>query len=133
MLRLIPIAHVRPDGHKLQFVETLVDAALVHEFFVRSRFRDRPFFEHDDAVGAPDGRNAMGNHDHRAIHHQIRQRPLHQHLGFGIQVRSGLIQNQNRRIFQHRARDRKTLPLPPAETHAAFPDQRIVTFAAAAR
>ena len=77
----------------------------IHQFFVRADFADAAALQHHDLVGAANGGKPVRDHDHRAVRHQVRQRPLHQHFGFGIQVRRGFVQNQDRRILQQRAGD----------------------------
>ena len=51
---------------------------------------------------------------------------LHQALGFGIERRGRLIQNQDRRVLEHRARDRNTLALASGKPHALLPDNGVV-------
>ena len=47
-------------------------------------------------------------------------------LGFGVERRGRLVEQQDRRVLQHRARDRDALPLPAREPHAVLADQRVV-------
>ena len=69
----------------------------------------------------------MGDHKHRAFLHQIRQRSLHQLLGFGIEFGSGFVQNQDRRILQQGAGNRQPLPLPAAQALATFTQYRLIS------
>ena len=55
------------------------------------------------------------------------QRALHQHFRFGIQVRSGFVQNQDGRVLQQRAGDGDALPLAAAQLHAALADHGVVS------
>ena len=87
----------------------------VDQFLVRADLADAPFFQHHDLVGAADGGEPVRDHDHGAVRHQIGQRPLHQHFGFGIEVRGGLVQNQDGRVLEQRAGDGDALPLAAAE------------------
>ena len=57
---------------------------------------------------------------------QVAQRALHQHLGFGVEMGSGLVQDQDGRVFQQRARDGKPLALAAAQLRSPFADDRIV-------
>ncbi|MNJ78216.1 hypothetical protein D3C77_759030 [compost metagenome] len=41
-------------------------------------------------------------------------------LGLGVQRRGGLIENQQRRVLQQRARDGQALPLTTREQHAVL-------------
>ena len=86
---------------------------------------DRAVIEHHDAVGLLDRRQAMRNDERRAIARQLRKRRLDAPLGVGIERRGGLIQNQDRRILQDRARDRDALPLAAREQRAAIAHQGV--------
>src|SRR6266852_7714831 len=68
----------------------------------------------------------MRDHESSSPNHQVGQRLLHKHLGLRIQLRGGFVENQNRRIFQDRARNSDTLPLSSAQARSAFADYRIV-------
>ena len=68
-------------------------------------FDDAALFEHHDAAGLADGRNAMRDQNHGAPAHrpgQVRQNAL---LGQGIHARERVVQNQNARVSQQRAGD----------------------------
>src|SRR5215467_10268933 len=47
-------------------------------------------------------------------------------FGFRIDRASGLVEDENWRVFQERTRERYTLALATGKTHAAFPYQRSV-------
>src|SRR5215831_12701620 len=49
-------------------------------------------------------------------------------LGFRIDRASGLVEDENRRVFEERTRQRDTLALATGKTHAAFSHQRSVAF-----
>ena len=83
---------------------------------------------HQDLIRAADGRQPVRDHERRAALHQVPQAFLNQRLGFGIQARGRLVQNQNARIGQNRARNRNPLPLPAGEFHAALADDGVVLF-----
>ena len=65
----------------------------------------------------------MGNGDHRAPGHQLLQRGLHRAFGFAVQGGCGFVQQQDRGIFQHGARDGEALALPAGQHGAAIPHQ----------
>ncbi len=69
----------------------------------------------------------MGDHECRAIFHQALQRRLDDALGFRIEGRGRLVENQDRRIFEQGASDRDALTLPTREQHAAIADHRVET------
>ena len=61
--------------------------------------------EHDNGVGAANRRKPVSDDERRSIHHQRRKGLLHEQLGFRVERRGRLVQHQNRRILQQRARD----------------------------
>ena len=54
---------------------------------------------------------AVRDHQHRAIDRDASHRTLNGGLGFIVDRRRRLVENQNRRILQNGARNRDTLPL----------------------
>jgi hypothetical protein len=65
------------------------------------------------------------DHDRRAPHEHLRQRRLNLAFALGIQVAGRLIQNQHRRLRQHRARQTQPLSLPTRKRHPALADHRL--------
>ena len=65
----------------------------------------------DDLVGVLDGGKAVGNDQRRPALHEDFERRLHLTLGFVIQRRSRLVQDQDGRILDQGARDRQALAL----------------------
>ena len=59
-----------------------------------------PRLDPDTIVGTRDGREPMRDDEHGAVLQQARDSFLHHPLGFGIQRRCGLIENQEWRILQ---------------------------------
>jgi len=47
-------------------------------------------------------------------------------LGVDVERRGGLVEQQDRRVLQHRARDRETLALAGRELRTAFAERRVV-------
>jgi hypothetical protein len=82
--------------------------------------------EHDDAVGRPDRREAVRDHQRRPVQGQARQRLLDQTLGLGVDRRGRLVQDQDRRVLQERPRDREPLLLAARQPHAPLADHRVV-------
>ena len=68
----------------------------------------------------------MRDDNRRAAAHQTAQRRLHVPLRLGVERRGGLVEQQDRRVLQHRARDRDALPLPAGEPDAMLADRRVV-------
>ena len=65
----------------------------------------------------------MRDDERRAVPHQVRQRLLHQPLGFGVERRGRLVEDQDRRVLQERPRDRQPLPLAARQPLAALADR----------
>jgi hypothetical protein len=78
---------------------------------VRAFLDDPAFVHHDDAVRGADGRQAVGNHDGRAMLHQPVERVLHQPLAFGVERRGRLVEKQQRRVAKQRAGNGDALAL----------------------
>ena len=72
-----------------------------------------------------DGRESMRDHQRRAVVHQLFERSLDDALGFGVECRGRLVENQDGRVLQQRARDGNSLPLPAGQQHAAIADDRV--------
>ena len=69
----------------------------------------------------------MRDHETSAMRHQMFERFLNQPLRRCIHARGRFIENQNRRIFQQRTRDRESLLLADAQLYSAFADDAAQT------
>ena len=78
-----------------------------------------------DAVGVFDGRQAVRDDQRGAALHQPVQRLLHRALGFAVQRRGGLVEDQDRRVLVDRARDRQALALAARQLAAVVADERV--------
>ena len=72
-------------------------------------------------------RQPMRDHERGAAFHDLVERALHQRLALGIEGAGRLVEQQDRRVAQHRAGDRNSLPLPGRERHAALAEHGGVT------
>src|SRR5439155_27201688 len=52
-------------------------------------------------------------------------------LALGVEVRGGLVEDQDRRVLQERTRDRDALALAAREPYAALPHERLIAVGAA--
>ena len=86
---------------------------------------DAPLHEHHDAIGALDGRQAMGDHDGGAPAHQRLERSLHRALALGVERRGRLVEQQDGRVLEDGARDGQALALPAGELGAVLADLRV--------
>ncbi len=68
----------------------------------------------------------MCDDDDRSVFDQVTQRSLYEHFRFGVEVGSGLIEDQDGRVFQQGPRNGKALALASAELGSSFSDDGIV-------
>ena len=80
----------------------------------------------DDAIGLLHGCEAVRNDDRRALRHELLERLLHEQLARGVERARRLVEQQDRRILENRARDRDALPLPARQPRAALAEKRVV-------
>src|SRR5512141_2183290 len=76
---------------------TMIDAALLHEFLMRSLLDDPAVLHEENEIGAADGREAMRDHESGAASQERRHRRLDELLAFRIQIARGLIEDENLR------------------------------------
>ena len=96
---------------QLQAVERGVASALAQQFVMAAGFGDRAVLDDKDAVGIDDGVQPVRDHDRRAALAETLDGALHLPLGFGIERGGGLVEQDDRRVLEQRARDRDALAL----------------------
>src|SRR6185503_15772452 len=116
----------------LAVVELAVAAAAREQLGVGAALDDAPALEHEDLVGRADGREAVRDHEGRAAAPQARERVLDVALALAVEARGGLVEDQDARLGQQRARDRDALALAAGELDAALADDRVVALLEAA-
>ena len=97
---------------KLAVVEGVVFAAQCHEFIVGTDFLDVAVFHVENHVGIQNGRQAMGNDKAGAALHEFCHGLLDEHLGVGVNVGGGFVQNHDFRVGSDGARNREKLTFP---------------------
>ena len=97
----------------------------------RARRSGRP--RRRGSVGAPDRREPVGDDEGRPPLHQLGEALLDERLALAVERGGGLVQDQDPRIGEDRARDRDPLALAAGELHAPLADDRVVASAAASR
>ena len=102
---------------ELQPVKRRVSAALGQQLLMAAGFYHRSVLNHENAIGVHDRGEPMSNGDGCASLAQFSDCFLHQVFGFGIQRRSRLIEQDDRRILDQCARDRDTLALAARKLH----------------
>jgi glycosyltransferase involved in cell wall biosynthesis len=110
------------DDARLDLHELAVQAALRHQLLVIAELRHASVFEHDDLVRCAHGREPVRDHEHGAARDQLLDRVLHQALALGVERAGRLVEHQDRRVAQDRARDRHALALAAREARAARTD-----------
>src|SRR5579872_1993225 len=80
---------------ELQPMQLSVQAAAAEELRVRALLHDRAGIEHDDAIRLLDGRQAVRDHEGRAVADQLIDGAANLPLGFGIERRGGFVQDQD--------------------------------------
>jgi hypothetical protein len=91
---------------------------------------DAPGLDHQDAVGALDGRQAVGDDEGGAALHQRVHAFLDERLGQRIHAGGGLVHDEQFRAGQHGARQADELLLPHGEQVAALADVLLVALSA---
>ena len=112
----------RPVG-ELQRGQPGVEAALADELIVPALGDDAALLHDDDAVGAQHRGEAMGDHQGGAAGGKVLERLLHRALGFRVERRGRLVEQQDRRVAQDGAGDREPLALAAGEPHALLAEE----------
>jgi hypothetical protein len=96
------------------------------QLLVRALLGDLALVEHDDSPGLPDRRQPVRDHDRGATCQQTAQPLLDARLSPDVYVRRGLVEDQDARVGDRRARERDQLPLTRREMSAALAHLRVV-------
>ena len=104
----------------------MVGAARSEQLLVRAPFDNAALLHHDDAVGAGDRRESMGDDERRTPLHQAFHRLLDHPLAFGVQSARRLVEDQVRRVLEYGAGNREPLPLSAGKLESALADDRVV-------
>ncbi len=86
----------------------------------------RPCLHHARQIGAAHRRQPVGDDQRRAAFGELGERLLDQPLGFRIERARGLVEQQQRRIHQDRARKREALALAARQLQSAIADDGVV-------
>jgi hypothetical protein len=81
-----------------------------------------PPLQHHHPIEIAQRRETMRDRDHGAAAHQPAERFADRFLGFAVERGGGLVQQQDRRVLQERARDRDALALAARQLDAAVAD-----------
>ena len=89
--------------------EVMVSSRHFHQFPVRGESGSLAIFQHQDAVGAADDRQAVRNDQHRPAARNGIQIVLDDFFALRVQRAGRFVENQDRRIGQQRPGDRQPL------------------------
>ena len=95
---------------------------------MRASLDDLAFIQHDDFVGAHNGRQPVCDHKRGAVARNALERVLNFFFGVAVQGGRRLVKDQDRRPLQDCARDRDALLFAARQFKAAFPDFRFIAF-----
>ena len=93
---------------------------------MRALLDDPAVLEHDDQVGVADRREAVGDDERGAAVQQAAQRALDLALGADVDRARRLVEDQDARVGEQRARERDELALPEREAEAALAELGVV-------
>src|SRR5438093_951961 len=103
-----------------------VAAAGEDQLLVPAGLDDAAAVEHDDLVRVADGREPVGDCDRRPAFGEPVERLLHEPLRLGVERARRLVEHEDWRIAQDRARDRDPLLLTAREAVATLADHGVV-------
>ena len=109
-------------GFALPVPHTGIEPAGRQKPGVGAALGDAPLIQHDNFIGADDGRQPVRDHQRGAAARDALQRFLDFMLGVAVERGRRLIQHQDRRRLQHRARNCHALLLAARQFQAAFAD-----------
>src|SRR5260221_8454963 len=110
----------------LDGVQGCVAPASGDELVVGAVFDKAAAVDGDDAVAAADGREPMRDDEHRSPPRNLLHALLDDALALVIERARRLVENEDARIGDERARDRQPLLLAAREAAAALADDRVV-------
>ena len=103
-----------------------IRSAAGEQFVVRADLGDLAALDHHQPVGSAERAQPVGNGDRGPALDEVFQRQLDFALGFRIDRRGGLVEDQDSRVDQQRPGDADPLALAAGEELPPLADQRIV-------
>ncbi len=88
---------------------------------MRAGLDDSPRVDHDDAIGLLHGAEPMGDDERRATSREPLERGANVVGGLGIERARRLVEDEDGRVLEDRARDRDALPLAARQEAPALP------------
>src|ERR1700691_635250 len=115
------------DIHELQAVDVLIDGRGLQQLFVGADGGNSAAFKHNDAAGATDGGEAVGDDNDSTAFHEVGKRGLDQGFAFCVEGRGGFVEDQHGRVVEDSAGDGQALTLPAGKAEPFFADDGVVT------
>ena len=115
-----------PQSEKNRARNRPTASAAPQQVVVAPALDDLAVLDHKNGVGMHDGVQAVRDHDRGPIAAQVLDRFLHLLFGFRIECGGGLVQQDDRRVFDERARHGDALALPAGELGAVLAHRGIV-------
>src|SRR6185437_1195519 len=109
-------------------IEIPVAAVRGVKFVMRTALDNSSFFDHENLIGASNGRQPMRNDESSAAAHQVRETFLNHRFAFRVEAGCGFIENQNARVGKNCTRDGNALTLTTGKLDAALTDNCFVGF-----
>ena len=110
----------------MDVVDLAVETALAQQLVVPAALDDAAALQHQDLVGRLHGAQPLGDDEGRAALHELRQRLLDQVLRLRVHARGGVVEDEDARVQEQRARDGHALLLAAGEGDAALADPGVV-------
>src|ERR1700682_148829 len=113
---------------QLLVVEVAVVAVAGQQFVVGAKFYDAAGVQYRDHVGLADGGNTMRNENRGPVLHDFAEMVEDFVLSVSVHAGKRVVENEDARIADDGARNRRPLLLPSGKSDAAFADERPVFF-----
>lgn len=113
--------------HRLDLNELIIFALHRHQLLGRSAFYDAAVVNNNDLVRLAERGEAVSDHNGRSAAYQMLDSLLNEVLGLGVNGCRCLVENEDARIFEDRACDRKSLALSARKTDTALAENGIVS------
>src|SRR5579863_422419 len=113
---------------QLFVVELSVVSVARQQLLVRTALDDLAVMEYDNLVRVANGRDTMRDEERRTVLHHAAQTAQDLFLGLRINARERVIEDQDARVADHGARNRRALLLAARKRQAALAHQRVKAF-----
>ena len=111
---------------QLGFVESVVEWAGLHEFFVAAGRYDFAFIHNHDGVSRHDRSEAVGDYEAGSTRRKFPQNLTDLSLAIGIDVAGSLVEDQYLWVAEDSPGDVEPLSLPAGKILAAFSQDRVI-------